>query len=169
MVERMLEEFIEGPVLKYGDDIDTDQIYPGRYLELVEPAEIAAHVMEGADPHFRQRFSPGGILVAGKNFGCGSSREHAPRALKQAGVKAVVAESFARIFYRNAINVGLPVVVCKGVSALFSDGQRARLDLKRGLVTNLSTGQSLKANPFSAYVLEILAAGGLIPFLQRKK
>ncbi|MCL4424535.1 MAG: 3-isopropylmalate dehydratase small subunit [Firmicutes bacterium] len=161
-----MEKVITGPVIKYGDDIDTDQIYPGRYLELVEPAEIAAHVMEGIDPDFPRRFSPGGLLVAGKNFGCGSSREHAPRALKQAGVRAIVAESFARIFYRNAINVGLPAVICRGASSLFRDGELGRVDLEKGMVANLSSGLTLRANPLSGYVLDILAAGGLVELMK---
>jgi 3-isopropylmalate/(R)-2-methylmalate dehydratase small subunit len=152
----------------FKDNVDTDQIYPGRYLELVEPHDLAAHVMEGADPGFSARFVRGSVIVAGRNFGCGSSREHAPISLRAAGVSCVVAESFGRIFYRNAINVGLPLLKCEGVRGLVSEGDTVIVDLGEGTVFVEGTGVSLKGEPLSERVLEILKCGGLVNYVRNR-
>ena len=152
----------------FGDDISTDAIIPGRYLVKREPGELAKHAMEGADPEFARKVQPRDVIVAGKNFGCGSSREHAPIAIKAAGVFAVVAESFARIFYRNAINQGLLVLTCPGVSKGFKSEDKVEIDVKIGIVRNLSTGERFNAEPLPRFVLEILEAGGLLSHLKRK-
>src|SRR3990170_7034286 len=133
---------VSGRAVKFGDNVDTDVIIPGRYLVLIDSKELAQHAMEGLDPAFTKKAKAGAIVVAGKNFGCGSSREQAPIALKYAGVKCVVAESFARIFYRNAINIGLPVVECKNVSSKVAEGDALTVDLKIGLVKDESKGTS---------------------------
>ncbi|RLF16518.1 MAG: 3-isopropylmalate dehydratase small subunit [Thermoprotei archaeon] len=159
---------LRGKVLKYGDNIDTDVIIPGKYLIHIEPEELAKHAMEGIDPSFPEKAKEGCILVAGRNFGCGSSREQAPVALKHAGVKAVVAESFARIFYRNAVNVGLPVIVCPQATSLFNEGDEAEVDLKEGLVKNLTTGAKAEFKPLPPMLLEILSAGGLVEYMKRR-
>ncbi|WP_456482602.1 3-isopropylmalate dehydratase small subunit [Methanopyrus sp.] len=163
-----MEEVIRGRAWVFGDDIDTDQIIPGRYLTTQDPEELAEHVMEGADPEFPEKVREGDVIVAGRNFGCGSSREHAPIALKAAGVSCVVAESFARIFYRNAINLGLPLVVCPGVSDAFEDGQRIEVNLREGYVKNLDTGEELEAKPLPDFVMRILEAGGLVELVKRE-
>ena len=152
----------------FGDDISTDAIIPGRYLVKWQSSELAKHAMEGADPEFARKVQRGDVIVAGKNFGCGSSREHAPIALKAAGVSAVVAESFARIFYRNAINQGLPVLTCPDVSRGFKSGDKVEIDTKKGIVRNLNTGKAFNAEPLPGFVLEILDAGGLLSYLKRK-
>ncbi len=153
----------------FGDDISTDAIIPGRYLAKREPRELAKHAMEGAAPEFARKVRGGDIIIAGKNFGCGSSREHAPIALKAAGISAVVAESFARIFYRNAINQGLPVLTCAGVSKRFSRGDRVGVDFKKGVVRNLTTGETFKAEPLPRFVLAIIRAGGLLQYLKKHR
>ena len=145
----------------FGKNIDTDQIYPGQYLELVEPEEVARHCLEGADPSFASMVQPGDIVVAGTNFGCGSSREHAAIALKHSGVAAVVAESFARIFYRNAINLALPLLVCKGISSQVKSGDTLEIDLEKGTVTNPRTGKVLEGEKLSSYAMNILDKGGI--------
>lgn len=152
----------------YGDHVSTDDIIAGRYLAKHDPAEWGRHAMENIDPEFSKRVRPGDIIIAGKDFGCGSSREQAPIALKAAGISAVVAESFARIFYRNAINQGLPVLVCPGIKQEFESGDEAEIDLERGLVKNLSRGKEFKVAPLPDFIMEILRAGGLIPYLKRK-
>ncbi|MDK2785113.1 MAG: 3-isopropylmalate/(R)-2-methylmalate dehydratase small subunit [Bacillota bacterium] len=162
-----MEKIIRGQAYKFGSNIDTDQIYPGRYLELTEPADIARHALEGADPSFRERFQPGGIVVAGTNFGCGSSREHAAIALKSVGVSLVVAESFARIFFRNAINLGLPLLVCPGIAAQVAEGDMLEVDLQTGQVTNLTSGRRFQGEKLSDYVLNLLAAGGVKPLMRK--
>ena len=151
----------------FGDDISTDAIIPGRYLFKWKSSELAKHAMEGADPEFARKVRRGDVIVAGKNFGCGSSREHAPIALKAAGVSAIVAESFARIFYRNAINQGLLVLTCSNVSKGFKSGDKVEIDTKKGIVRNLNTGKTFNAEPLPGFVLEILDAGGLLPYLKR--
>lgn len=151
----------------FGDDISTDAIIPGRYLHKREPGELAKHTMEGADQKFASRVRKGDIIVAGKNFGCGSSREHAPIALKAAGVSAIIAESFARIFFRNAINQGLPVVGCRGVRAGFKSGDEVRVNLRRGEVQNLTTDKTFKFDPLPEFILKILRAGGMLPYLKQ--
>lgn len=157
---------IEGRVWKYGDNVNTDVILPGKYLVITDPVELGRHAMEGVDRGFSRRVRPGDVIVAGKNFGCGSSREHAPLALKAAGVGAVVAESLARIFYRNAINLGLPALECRGVSEFFQEGDPIAVDVLRGEVRNPSTGRSLRATPLPGFIVSILRAGGLIPYLR---
>lgn len=159
---------IEGRVYKFGDDVDTDQIVPGRYLELVKPEDIARHVMEGADPGFVSRFVPGSVIVGGRNFGCGSSREHAPIGLLAAGVSCVVAESFGRIFYRNAINVGLPLLRCQGVSAEASEGDRISVDLGQGKVSLPDKGAVLAAEALSSQVIDLVERGGLVNYVKER-
>lgn len=155
-----MEKVLKGTTHVFGNNIDTDQIYPGRWLDLVEPDEIASHCLEGADEAFARRCKPGDIVAAGTNFGCGSSREHAAIALKTLGVGAVVAKSFARIFYRNAINMGLPVVVCPEVDRVAHPGETLRVDLAEGTVGN-ERGETAKFLPISDYALKILEAGGI--------
>lgn len=152
----------------YGDHVSTDDIIAGRYLAKHDPTEWGKHAMENIDPGFTKKVKKGDVLVAGKNFGCGSSREQAPIALKEAGVSAVVAESFARIFYRNAINQGLPVLASPGVGRGFKDRDAIGIDLKSGVIRNRSTGKTFEAQPLPDFVLRILKAGGLIPHLKRK-
>ena len=159
---------ISGKMVKFGDNVNTDVILPGRYLPLIDPKELGQHAMEGLDPAFTKKAKDGVILVAGKNFGCGSSREQAPIALKHAGVKCVLAESFARIFYRNAINVGLPVVQCKNVSDKVEEGDELLVDLKTGTVKNESKGITLSATQLPPFILEILSDGGLIENLRKR-
>ncbi len=162
-----MKEEIKGKVWKFRDSIDTDVIIAGRYLRTFSLDELASHVMEAEDPDFAKNVEKGDIIVAGWNFGCGSSREQAPVALKHAGVDAVVAKSFARIFYRNAINVGLPVIVAD-IEA--DKGDEITIDLKEGLIKNISTGKSVGIQPFNLFMLEILQDGGLVKhFLQKKK
>ena len=157
-----------GTAIKFGDNIDTDVILPGKYLVLTEPSELARHAMEGIDPAFPEKAKNGIIVVGGKNFGCGSSREQAPLALKYAGVKCVVAESFARIFFRNAINIGLPVAECKGILGAVKNGETLAVDFETGDVRNVSRSLTLQGAKLPQFVLEILADGGLIENLLRR-
>ena len=160
---------ISGKAIKYGDNVNTDVILPGKYLELsLNSMELSKHAMEGLDPSFAEKVQGGAILVAGKNFGCGSSREEAPLALKYAGVKCVLAESFARIFYRNAINIGLPAVECGGVSGRVEEGDELTVDLENGTVKNQSKGVTLHATQLPPFILEILSDGGLIENLRKR-
>ena len=152
----------------FGNDVSTDDIIAGRYLIKHDPCELGAHAMENIDPTFSKKIKPRDVIVGGKNFGCGSSREQAPITLKAIGVSAVVAESFARIFYRNSINQGLPVITCPGVRRGFKNLNEIKVDLKGGAVRNVSTGKTFKAEPFPDFILEILKDGGLIPYLKRK-
>ncbi|MDU4960608.1 MAG: 3-isopropylmalate dehydratase [Sporomusaceae bacterium] len=157
---------IQGNVLKYGDNINTDLISPPQYLE--KPLEvIAQHAMEGIDEQFVSRLQPGGIIVAGANFGPGSSRETAPIALKLAGVGAIVAKFFARIFFRNAINIGLPVLECAEVDKI-SEGDTLAIDLQTGIITNLTRKEQYQTTPLSQPVMDVLAAGGLLGFLENQ-
>ena len=166
----MFEPIIKGKVFKIGDDIDTDQIYPGRYLYLTSPEEIAIHAMEDIIPDFSEKIKgEDWIIVAGKNFGCGSSREHAPRALLYAGIKAVVAESFGRIFYRNALNVGLPIVKCPGIVKKVQQGDLMQVNLKEGLIILNTSGKTLSIEKYPPQLLSILKSGGLIPYLKKYK
>jgi 3-isopropylmalate/(R)-2-methylmalate dehydratase small subunit len=158
---------IEGRVWKFGDHVDTDVIVPGKYLKLTAD-EAAEHVMEGIDPTFKDRVSPGDIIAAGRNFGCGSSRESAPHALKLAGIGVVIAESFARIFYRNAFNLGLPVVDSTAAKEL-DEGSRVAVDFERGVIEDLSSGRSWEIPPLPPHLLEMLDAGGLVPYLERQR
>jgi len=163
-----MEGIIRGRAYKFGNNIDTDQIYPGRYLELTEPEEIAKHAMEDADPTFSQRFVKGGIIVAGKNFGCGSSREHAAIALKTIGVSLIIAESFGRIFYRNCINIGLPLLICPKISKNVDEGDVLEVNLETGAVKNITKNTEFKCQPLSEYALQILEAGGIKPLIRRQ-
>lgn len=151
---------MRGQVYLFGHNIDTDQIYPGRYLHLVKPEDVKLHVLENADPSFPTRFQPGGLVVAGRNFGCGSSREHAATALKEAGVAAVLADSFARIFFRNAINLGLPLLVVPGIANAVEEGDEISVDLEAGAVT-LSSGRVISGEPLSPYILNMINHGGI--------
>ncbi|MGI6574631.1 MAG: 3-isopropylmalate dehydratase small subunit [bacterium] len=159
---------IKGKVWRLGDDIDTDVIIPARYLNTWNPAELALHCLEDLDPKYTESIQPGDILVAGKNFGCGSSREHAPIAIKAVGIACVVADSFARIFYRNAINIGLPILECPQGAAGTDDGDTLAIDLEKGLITNLTQGKSYQAAPFPPFMQNIIAAGGLINYVTRR-
>jgi 3-isopropylmalate/(R)-2-methylmalate dehydratase small subunit len=151
-----------GRVWKFPDDVDTDVIIPARYLLTIDPKELAAHVMEDIDPEFKDKVQEGDIIVAGKNFGCGSSREHAPIAIKAAGVAAVVGASYARIFYRNAINIGLPLVECPEAVEEAETGDILEIDTREGAVYNTRTGKEYHAKPHAPYVQEIVDAGGLM-------
>ncbi|RLF21754.1 MAG: 3-isopropylmalate dehydratase [Thermoprotei archaeon] len=159
---------IRGRVWKFGDDIDTDVIIPYKYkARTLDPKELAQHVMEGIDPDFSKKVKPGDVIVAGKNFGCGSSREQAPIAIKAAGISAVIAESFARIFFRNSINIGLPVLEVKGVSKLVDEGDEVEIDLAEGVIVDLTKGLTLKATPLPPKIREILEVGGLVNYLKK--
>ncbi len=152
----------KGCAFRYGRDIDTDVIIPARYLNTSDPAELAKHCLEDLDTTFVSRVQPGDIIVAEENFGCGSSREHAPVAIKAAGVSVVVAKSFARIFYRNAINIGLPILECPEAVDAIHDGDTVSIDADRGIVTDETTGQTFGAQPFPPFIQEIINEGGLV-------
>ena len=152
----------EGNVIKYGNNIDTDVIIPARYLNTSDHVELAAHCMEDLDKTFVSRVQQGDIIVAGQNFGCGSSREHAPIAIKASGVSLVIAKSFARIFYRNAINIGLAIVECPEAVDGISEGDRVEADMDSGIIRNLTTGMEYKTAPFPEFIQKIIAGGGLI-------
>lgn len=156
-----------GKAFVFGKNIDTDQIYPGRYLDVTDPPEVAKHAMEGAaDQDFARDFKPGDIIVADTNFGCGSSREHAAVTLKAAGVSAVLAESFARIFYRNGINLGVPLLVSPGIAAKVSRGDELEVDLEKSEVRNKTKGETYPLEPVTEYARNILEAGGIKPLLR---
>jgi len=157
-----------GKVYKFGNDIDTDAIIPARYLNTFDPAELARHCMEDADPQFPAKVQSGDIIVAEKNFGCGSSREHAPIAIKAAGVSCVVARSFARIFYRNAINIGLPILECPEAIDAINEGDQLDVELESGKITNLRTGEVFQAAPFPVFMQKIMDKGGLIEYVRDK-
>ncbi|MHB8095090.1 MAG: 3-isopropylmalate dehydratase small subunit [Candidatus Aminicenantales bacterium] len=159
---------VKGKVHKFGDDVDTDVIIPARYLNSYDPAELARHCMEDIDPKFAAAVRPGDLIVAGRNFGCGSSREHAPLAIKGAGVSCVIAASFARIFYRNAINTGLPILECPEAAAAIAAGDEVEVDLASGTITDLTSGRTFPAKPFPGSILEIIQAGGLIQRLKSR-
>jgi 3-isopropylmalate/(R)-2-methylmalate dehydratase small subunit len=157
-----------GHTVKFGDNIDTDVILPGKYLVLIDANDLAKHAMEGLDADFPEKAKKGILVVGGKNFGCGSSREQAPLALKYSGVKYVLAESFARIFFRNAINIGLPVIECKGISATVDNGDELTVDFETGTIQNVTKGKSFQVTKLPPFILEILADGGLIENLRRR-
>jgi len=159
---------VSGPAVKFGNNVDTDVILPGKYLVLTSPADLAKHALEGLDPAFPEKARKGVIVVGGKNFGCGSSREQAPLALKYSGVRCVVAESFARIFFRNSINIGLPVVECPGILAVVETGDELSVDFDKGEVRNMTKGRTSKGTKLPAFILEILNDGGLIENLQKR-
>ena len=157
---------VKGKVHKYGDNVDTDVIIPARYLNTSEAAELASHCMEDIDPAFAGKVQSGDILVAGRNFGCGSSREHAPLAIKASGVACVIAESFARIFYRNALNIALPILECPAAAQAISAGDEVSVDLETGEIIDVSTGQAFAAEPFPPFMLELISAGGLAAYMR---
>ncbi len=159
---------IIGKVWRYGDNVDTDAIIPARYLNMSSPEELAAHCMEDIDATFARGVKPGDIIVAGKNFGCGSSREHAPVAIKGCGVSCVVAETFARIFFRNALNIGLPILECPEAAQATEAGQHLEIDLAGGTIRNLDTGRLYQATPYPPFMLELIAAGGLVEYTRRQ-
>ncbi len=163
-----MQKVIEGKAFVFGANIDTDQIYPGRYLELTDVDEVAKHTMEGVDAGFVKEFHPGDIVAASTNFGCGSSREHAAVALKAVGVGAILADSFGRIFYRNAINLGIPLLVCPHISDVVRKGDTLKIDFESGLITNETTGATAQAQPLSDYVLKILESGGIKPMIREQ-
>ena len=156
----------KGKVHRYGDNVDTDVIIPARYLNTSNANELAAHCMEDIDPLFAGSARPGDILVAGRNFGCGSSREHAPLAIKACGISCVIASSFARIFYRNALNIALPILECRDAAEGISDGDEVEIDLEAGRICDLTTGQSFVAEPFPPFMMKLIAAGGLAAYLK---
>jgi len=158
---------ISGTIYKFGNDVNTDEIIPARYLNTSDPKELAAHVMEDADPQFPSKVKPGDIIVARKNFGCGSSREHAPLAIKAAGVACVVAESYARIFYRNAFNIGLTIMECPDAAAEAETGHVLQVDTSTGRITNTTLGRDYTAKPIPPFMQELIAAGGLMEYVQR--
>jgi 3-isopropylmalate dehydratase small subunit len=158
----------KGRIWKFGDDINTDLIIPGRFLENYDPAHLAAHAMEGAREDFAKKVSKGDILVVGRNFGCGSSREQAVMALKEAGISAIIARSFARIFYRNSINLGLPVFLSDDASMLFADGENASLEIDELLLVSEDRKKRVALEPMPNHLKEILDLGGLVPFVKRQ-
>ncbi len=158
----------QGTVFKYGDNVDTDVIIPARYLNITDGNELAKHCMEDIDKEFVSKVKPGDIIVANKNFGCGSSREHAPLVIKCAGVSCVIAETFARIFYRNAINIGLPIIECKEAAEAIQKGDQVAIDFDSGKITDLTTGQIFQGQAFPPFMQEIISAGGLIPYINKK-
>lgn len=159
---------VRGRAWTFGDDVNTDVIIPGKYLTIRDPVQLAPHVMEGIDPQFATRARPGDLVVAGKNFGCGSSRETAPAALKAFGVGCVVAVSFARIFLRNAVNIGLPILECEAAAGGIRPGDEVEVDLGEGVLRDAATGRVFRASPFPAFMRELMAVGGLVPYTRRR-
>jgi 3-isopropylmalate/(R)-2-methylmalate dehydratase small subunit len=158
---------LQGKVWKYGDNIDTDVIIPARYLVTTDPVQLAQHCMEDIDTAFAREVQPGDIIVGGSNFGCGSSREHAPISIKGAGVSCIVAESFARIFFRNAINIGLPILESPAAAQAAQKGDTLTVDLAAGMIVNQRTGETYQASPYPEFVLGIINAGGLVPYTRK--
>jgi 3-isopropylmalate/(R)-2-methylmalate dehydratase small subunit len=159
---------LEGKVWVFGENINTDLILPGKYLRVTDREELGKHAMEGQDPGFSQKISKGDILIAGRYFGCGSSREQAPVALKYAGIAAVVAESYARIFYRNALNIGLPVLEIDNTKRIAAEGDRIRINVETGEIQNLGTQEIFQAKPIPDFMLEIIREGGLIEKIKKQ-
>ena len=158
-----------GTAHKYGDHVDTDVIIPARYLASQDPQELAAHCMEDIEQDFRATSKPGDIMIAGLNFGCGSSREHAPIAIKAAGVSCVIAKNFARIFYRNAINIGLAILECPAASEGISEGDQVSVDFDSGVITNVTKNETYQAEPFPPFIKDMIAKGGLMASLRAKE
>lgn len=158
----------KGKVIKYGDNIDTDVIIPARYLNAYSPEELASHCMEDIDKNFVNKVNKGDIMVGGANFGCGSSREHAPIAIKASGISCVIAESFARIFFRNAINIGLPILECSEASKDIDDGDNISINFDTGIITNETKGKTYQAAAFPPFMQELINAGGLVKYIQSK-
>jgi 3-isopropylmalate/(R)-2-methylmalate dehydratase small subunit len=159
---------LKGKVHKYGANVDTDVILPARYLNISEPAILAEHCMEGIDPDFVRKLESGDIVVAGANFGCGSSREHAPLAIKAAGISCIIAKSFARIFFRNAINIGLPILECEEAAEKSETNDILEVELARGKIRNITKGLVFQAKPYPDFMLELISAGGLIEHTKKK-
>jgi len=153
----------KGSVIKYGDNVDTDVIIPARYLNTTDKKELASHCMEDLDKDFLKKVKPGDIIVAGKNFGSGSSREHAPMVIKESGISLVIAESFARIFYRNSINIGLPIIECPQAAIEIENGDELVVDFDKGLILNVTQDKKYEVAPFPSFIQSIIEAGGLIP------
>ena len=163
-----MEMTAKGTVFKYGDNVDTDVIIPARYLNIADPKELATHAMEDIDTEFVKKVQPGDIMVATKNFGCGSSREHAPRVIKDNGVACVIAASFARIFYRNAINIGLPILECAEAAEAINAGDTVSVDFSTGTITDETTGQTFQALPFPEFIQGIIDNEGLLNSLKAR-
>lgn len=159
----------EGKVIKYGDNVDTDVIIPARYLNTIDKKELASHCMEDLDKTFVSRVQSGDIMVAGFNFGCGSSREHAPIAIKAAGISCVIAKTFARIFYRNAINIGLAILECPAASDGIADGDEVSVDFDTGVITNVTKHETYQAEPFPPFIKDMIRSGGLMASLREKE
>ncbi|MDP2719198.1 MAG: 3-isopropylmalate dehydratase small subunit [Dehalococcoidia bacterium] len=159
---------LQGRVFKFGANVDTDVIIPARYLNVSDPSELAKHVMEDADSSFVSKMKPGDIIMATTNFGCGSSREHAPLAIKAAGISCVVAKSFARIFLRNSINIGLPVLECEEAVDRTNPGDMLEIELEKGTIKNLSSGETFRAKAYPDFMLQLISAGGLIEYTKNK-
>ena len=159
----------QGHVFKYGDNVDTDVIIPARYLNSSDPAELARHCMEDIDKSFTGKVQEGDIIVANKNFGCGSSREHAPIAIKASGVSCVIAETFARIFYRNSINIGLPIIECPEAAAAIQPGDEVKVDFDSGMIYDLTQGTEYKGQAFPPFMQKIITAGGLVSYINEEK
>src|SRR5512134_1342775 len=159
---------LKGRVWKFGNDVDTDAIIPARYLNTSDPSELAKHVMEDADKEFPGKVRKGDILAAGKNFGCGSSREHAPIAVQAAGIQAVIAKSFARIFYRNSFNIGLPIFECGDASEKIREGDEIEIDADKGKIRNITKGEEYTAKPIPSFMQELIATGGLIEWTKKR-
>ena len=160
---------VSGKVYKFKDNVDTDVIIPARYLNQTEPSELAKHCMEDIDASFASKVQPGDIIVAGANFGCGSSREHAPIAIRACGVSCVIAESFARIFYRNSLNIGFPILECKEAAEKINEGDQISVDFEKGLITDETTGETFEAVPFPAFIENIISSGGLMEYIKSKQ
>lgn len=156
-----------GNVFKYGDNVDTDVIIPARYLNTADANELAKHCMEDIDATFVSKVAPGDIMVAGRNFGCGSSREHAPLAIKANGISCVIASTFARIFYRNAINIGLPIMECPEAVDSIAAGDQLSVDLSSGTITDITSGKTFRAEPFPPFMQDLIAAGGLAAYMRK--
>jgi 3-isopropylmalate/(R)-2-methylmalate dehydratase small subunit len=163
-----MEPLLKGKVHKFGDNVDTDVIIPARYLNTTDPKELARHCMEDIDPDFAEEVKTGDIIVARENFGCGSSREHAPLAIKAAGISCVIAKDFARIFYRNAINIGLPIFTLAEASEI-EEGDILEIDLKTGKIKNLTKNKEYKVSPFPEFIMNIINNGGLINYIKKNK
>ncbi|MFH1096191.1 MAG: 3-isopropylmalate dehydratase small subunit [Candidatus Desantisbacteria bacterium] len=160
---------IKGKIHRFGDNVNTDDIIPAVYLDTTNPAELAKYCMVGIDPTFPGRVSSGEVMVASKNFGCGSSREHAPIAIKACGIACVIASSFARIFYRNAINIGLPIVVCPEAASETKDEDILEIDTTCGIIKNITTGKSYTTAPFPEFMQRLISAGGLMEYVREKQ
>jgi 3-isopropylmalate/(R)-2-methylmalate dehydratase small subunit len=159
---------MEGKAIKYGDNVDTDVIIPARFLNTSDPKELALHCMEDIDKNFKNKVNNGDIMVAGYNFGCGSSREHAPLAIKESGISCVIAKSFARIFYRNSINIGLPILECSDAVDAIEEGDLISIDTESGIIKNITKGEIYKSQPFPDFIKEIINNGGLINYVKGK-